>query len=224
MFRTGIYATMSAIPIRRVPSGVSSFYMGSGVRISRKGELHADHVHCLYPDPRLHPLFVAGSDWFTTNFSVLGNIAGRNEAFVLWGLMVGIYFFVCLRKIFRHMPEKPAGTWLVPLALVLLDFAVTTPYLPEMFPLKAYLHIVFAFLAAACLILCVFLTVLKLYQRDPREYRPYLWGIGIIVAVSAFLFILAGIVSSALEIFFTVSMTWMVYGLYKNMTAGDGVS
>lgn len=73
-------------------------------------------------------LFVAGSDWFTTNFSVLGNIAGRNEAFVLWGLMVGIYFFVCLRKIFRHMPEKPAGTWLVPLALVLLDFAVTTPY------------------------------------------------------------------------------------------------
>ena len=137
-------------------------------------------------------LFVAGSDWFTTNFSVLGNIAGRNEAFVLWGLMVGIYFFVCLRKIFRRMPEKPAGTWLVPLALVLLDFAVTTPYLPEMFPLKAYL--------------------------------PYLWGIGIIVAVSAFLFILAGIVSSALEIFFTVSMTWMVYGLYKNMTAGDGVS
>lgn len=122
-------------------------------------------------------LFVAGSDWFTTNFSVLGNIAGRNEAFVLWGLMVGIYFFVCLRKIFRRMPEKPAGTWLVPLALVLLDFAVTTPYLPEMFPLKAYLHIVFAFLAAACLILCVFLTVLKLYQRDPREYRPYLWGI-----------------------------------------------
>ena len=96
-------------------------------------------------------LFVAGSDWFTTNFSVLGNIAGRNEAFVLWGLMVGIYFFVCLRKIFRRMPEKPAGTWLVPLALVLLDFAVTTPYLPEMFPLKAYLHIVFAFLAAACL-------------------------------------------------------------------------
>ena len=77
-------------------------------------------------------LFVAGSDWFTTNFSVLGNIAGRNEAFVLWGLMVGIYFFVCLRKIFRRMPEKPAGTWLVPLALVLLDFAVTTPYLPEM--------------------------------------------------------------------------------------------
>ncbi len=119
------------------------------------------------------------------------------------------------------MPENPAGTWLVPQALVLLDFAVNTPYLPEMFPLKAYLHLVFAFLAAACLILCVFRTVLKLYQRDPREYRPSLWGLGIIVAVYAFLFILAGIVSSALEIIFTVSMTWMVYGLYKNMTAGD---
>ena len=60
LFRTGIYATMSAIPIRRVPSGASSFYMGSGVRISRKGELHADHVHRLYHDPRLHPPLCGG--------------------------------------------------------------------------------------------------------------------------------------------------------------------
>ena len=38
-------------------------------------------------------LFVQGSNWFITNFSVIGNRIGREEEFVLWGLMVGIYFF-----------------------------------------------------------------------------------------------------------------------------------
>ena len=33
-------------------------------------------------------LFVQGSNWFTTNFSVIGNRIGREEEFVLWGLMV----------------------------------------------------------------------------------------------------------------------------------------
>ena len=44
-------------------------------------------------------LFVQGSNWFTTNFSVIGNRIGREEEFVLWGLMVGIYFFWSLRQI-----------------------------------------------------------------------------------------------------------------------------
>ena len=41
-------------------------------------------------------LFVQGNNWFTTNFSVIGNVVGREGEFVLWGLIVGIYFFgVC---------------------------------------------------------------------------------------------------------------------------------
>ena len=38
-------------------------------------------------------LFVQGNNWFTTNFSVIGNVVGREGEFVLWGLIVGIYFF-----------------------------------------------------------------------------------------------------------------------------------
>ena len=133
-------------------------------------------------------LFAINSDWFRTNFSVLGNIAGRKEAFVLWGLIVGIYFFFILRRIIRHMPRKPAASWLV------------------------YL------LAAACLTVCLFLIVLRLYQTAEPEnktiYRLYLAGLAAIVLISGFLFVLAGIVSSALEIFFTVSATLMAYRLY----------
>ena len=56
-------------------------------------------------------LFAINSDWFRTNFSVLGNIAGRKEAFVLWGLIVGIYFFLFSGELSAICPEsrQPAG-------------------------------------------------------------------------------------------------------------------
>ena len=165
--------------------------------------------------------FVQGSNWFTTNFSVLGNLFGRQEEFVLWGLMVGIYFFWCLRRIVRLMPEKPRGTWLIPASLVLLTFAIPTPYLPEELPLKAFLHIVFAFVAAVCLMICLYLIAWRLYRRDQYAYRPYLVGLAGITLFSAFLLMLAGIVSSALEIFFTISTVVMVYRLYRRIQRAD---
>lgn len=166
--------------------------------------------------------FVQGSNWFTTNFSVIGNLIGRQEEFVLWGLMVGIYFFWCLRRIVRLMPEKPWCAWLIPASLVLLAFAITTPYLPEELPFKAFLHIVFAFMAAVCLMICLYLIVWKLYRREKNAYRPYLAGLAGITLFSAFLLLLAGIVSSALEIFFTISTVVMVYRLYRRIRRTDG--
>lgn len=169
--------------------------------------------------PAYTVLFTKGSDWFTTNFSVIGNLIGRREEFVLWGLIVGIYFFWCLQKIVSRMRQKPAGTWMVSVSLVLLVFAITTPYLPDILPLRAFLHIIFAFMAAVCLIVSLFLIVWRLYRQD-RSYRPYLVGLGGIVVCSAFLLLLAGIVSSALEIFFTIMTVVMVYRLYRR-TAAD---
>lgn len=162
-------------------------------------------------------LFVQGSNWFTTNFSVLGNVIGREEEFVLWGLLVGIYFFWTLGSILRLMRIKPRGTWLITWSLVLLAIAITTPYLPELFPLKSFLHVIFAFLAAVCLILSLYLIIWKLYSRKRDVYRPYLFGIIGITLFSAFLLVIAGIVSSALEIFFTISSVILVQRLYQKL-------
>ena len=163
--------------------------------------------------------FVEGSDWFTTNFSVIGNLAGRQGEFVLWGLCVGIYFFWCLRKIVSHMEKRPRGMWLIPLSLVLLTFAITTPYLPESLPFKSFLHIIFAFLAAVCLMLCLYLILITLCRQDAaaghRTYRPYLIALICITLTSGALLWLAGIVSSALEIFFTISTVILVKRLYE---------
>lgn len=159
-------------------------------------------------------LFVQGSNWFTTNFSVIGNRIGREEEFVLWGLMVGIYFFWSLRQIALRMPVAPGFTWLIPLAMTLLAFAVTTPYLPEKLPLKSRLHIVFAFLSAFCLFLCLWRFIWILYQYNREKYRLFLIGLSGIALFSLLLFLAAGIISSALEIFFIITTTILVQRLY----------
>lgn len=163
-------------------------------------------------------LFVQGSNWFTTNFSVIGNKLDRQGEFVLWGLVVGMYFFWSLRQIVTYMPAPPGYTWLIPLAFLLLTCAVSTPYLPETLPLKSRLHIAFAFLAAVCLVLCLWRIVWILYQSNHEKYRLYLIGLAGILSVSLLLFCIAGIISSALEIFFTIASALMVRRLYLTLT------
>ncbi len=168
--------------------------------------------------------FVEGSDWFTTNFSVIGNLAGRQGEFVLWGLCVGLYFFWILRRIVSLMKKRPIGTWLIPLSLLLLTFAITTPYLPESLPFKSFLHSVFAFLAAVCLICCLYLITASLCRQDVHTYRRYLVGLLLLTLISGALLWLAGIVSSALEIFFTISTVILVKRLYDKLHRTDASS
>lgn len=165
--------------------------------------------------PAYTVLFVKGYGWFTTNFSVIGNYIHRKDAFVLWGLMVGCYFYLSLRSIVGKMEQKPRGTSLIPASLVLLFCAITTPYLPEELPLKSFLHIIFAFVAAVLLLVCLFNIIWLQYQLLPARYGSCLYAWAGIVAGSAFLLILVGIVSSALEIYFTVTTVILTRRLQK---------
>ncbi|WP_347061577.1 hypothetical protein [Hungatella hathewayi] len=166
-------------------------------------------------------LFAWGTDWFTLNFSVLGSLANRKNAFLLWGIIVGTYFYYVLRKIIHHLPRNRKETVTSVSALILLAFAVTTPYLPENRPFRAFLHVIFAF-SASVLLGCLYLIVWKLYCMNRDGYRSYFICLNVITVLSAMLLLLAGIVSSALEIFFTVSCTLMLIRLYRRVSsAGD---
>lgn len=99
-------------------------------------------------------LFAWGTDLFRLNFSVLGSLANRKNAFLLWGIIVGIYFYYVLRKIIHHLPRNRKETVTSVSALILLAFAVTTPYLPENRPFRAFLHVIFAFSASVLLLAC----------------------------------------------------------------------
>mgnify|MGYP001383903053 FL=1 len=155
-------------------------------------------------------LFTRGYNWFTTNFSVIGNFFDRKKSFFLWGVLVGSYFYMIHRNI---KSLHPICARLIPAALVLLFCAITTPYLPEELPLKSVLHIVFAFLSAVLVLLYLFWIIRTRYQTEPGAYRPFLYGWGAIVGVSVILLAVAGIISSALEIYVTLTSVAMAQRL-----------
>lgn len=150
-------------------------------------------------------LFAWDSNWFTTNFSVLSNGLERKNAFAFWGLLVGVYFFSILHQIVRKIFPAPKGISLISLSLLLLVCGVVTPYLPENLPFPSFLHVVFSFFAAVSLSVFLLLLLYQLSRRFPGEYRVYSWMLAGILFLSAILLLSAGIVSSALEIFFTIS-------------------
>lgn len=164
-------------------------------------------------------LFVRGTNWFTLNFSVIGSWSGRKNAFLLWGVIVGAYFYFTLRKIIRYLPLERKENAFLNTCLLLLSLAVTTPYLPQDLPFQSFLHVIFAFTASVLLLLTLYLTVIKLYHINHEAYRPYLACLHVITIICTFLLFLAGIVSSALEIFFTISSVVMVRMLYKKVSA-----
>lgn len=162
-------------------------------------------------------LFAADSNWFTANFSVIGNQIGQEKLFVLWGLIVGLYFFVCLHRIVRRMEKPLRGARLIPAALLLHILSITTPYLPETLPRQSRLHVIFAFFSAVCLVAALFLIIWRLRQRDRKTFSPFIAGMAAITYGSLFLLVLAGIISSALEIFFTISTGILVCRLYRRV-------
>ena len=173
--------------------------------------------------PFITILFVRGSNWFTTNFSVLGNRPQRQNDFAFWGLLVGVYFFTILEIIAGYLEKRPKGIWFVPLALVLLACAITTPYLPDVFPLKSFLHVVFAFFSAVCLAAFLGLLVWKLFRTEPVQFGLYQAGLILIFMGSGLLLALAGIISSALEIFFTISMSVFCRRLERKLGRLGGI-
>lgn len=162
-------------------------------------------------------LFTRGTDLFTMNFSVIGSADAKKNAFLLLGIIVGIYYYYTLTKVTDLLPRSKKEKALYHIGLVLLGLAVTTPYLPDDLPLQAFLHVLFAFSASVMLLICLYSIIWKLYRINAAAYGPYLTCLNFITALSASLLYLAGIVSSALEIFFTVSSVILLRLLYQKV-------
>ena len=157
-------------------------------------------------------LFIKGSHLFDSNFSVHGNLPSNQLA-----LLVGIYFYVLINRILMRFQEARLESILLKTAILLLFMAVTTPYLPEQFPFQSKLHIVFAFLASLLLLLILYRIVGRAYRQHRSDYRIYLYSLHFITAMSCLFFLLVGIVSTALEVFFSLSCVVLTCNLYKQV-------
>lgn len=154
-------------------------------------------------------LFAGSVQWFGTNFSVLA-VTGPDHyrGFLYWGVLAGGYFFVLLSRLSFTLPAR----WMRLLARLLavcavlsLAYALAIPYLPAYFPKYAALHVALA--AGACVLLMADLQFIILVhrRRDPDRWAGAMRFCWFMVAGCAVLFLIPMMVSTALEVFFTIS-------------------
>ena len=158
-------------------------------------------------------LFAGSVEWFGTNFSVIA-VTGPDHyrGFVYWGVLAGGFFFVILSRLAFALPRRSARVLvrlLTVCAVLSLAYAVAIPYLPEYFPKYAALHVLLAAGACVLLMLALLAVLLALRPADPARWKKPLRAWGAIVAGSALLFLIPRMVSTALEVFFTVSTALM---------------
>lgn len=154
-------------------------------------------------------LFAGSVQWFGTNFSVIA-VTGPDHyrGFIYWGIMAGGYFLIALTALSARLPARRVR-WTVRLlaaaAVLALAYALAIPYLPRYFPKYAALHVALAAGACVLLMLALLLAILSLRRRDPARYARPLRAWLLITAGCAVLFLLPQMVTTALEVFFTIS-------------------
>ena len=154
-------------------------------------------------------LFAGSVEWFGSNFSVLAVTGpGHYRGFLYWGLLAGGYFFVMLHKLAFALPSRRAGRGvrLITLcSLLSLCYAMAIPYLPACFPKYAALHVLLAAGSSVLLMLALLCVILSLYRRDRARWRGGLLGWWLITGGCGLLFLIPRMVTTALEVFFTIS-------------------
>lgn len=185
--------------------------------MKRRKHFWLDLIACfLIPGYTL--LFAGSLRWFSSNFSVIAVTgADHYRGFVYWGLLTGGYFLFMLARL-AGLPPQPgarAGILaLTTLAILCLGYAIVIPYLPAFFPRYAALHVLLAALACALLMAALLILLLSLRREDPERWRAPLRAWWAIVAVSALLFLIPQMVSTALEVFFTISATLLARDIW----------
>ena len=101
-----------------------------------------------------------------------------------------------------------------------MGYAVTIPYLPNNFPKYAALHVLLAALACVLLMAALLLCLLVFRRGDRQRWNPPLWAWLAIVGGSAILFGIPRMVSTALEVFFTISSTLLVRDMWLRAQKG----
>ena len=154
-------------------------------------------------------LFAGSVQWFGTNFSVTA-VTGPDHyrGFIYWGVLAGGYFFVLLNRLASALPalwERVCARLLAACAVLCLAYALAIPYLPAYFPKYAALHVVLAASACVLLMLDQLFIILVLRRKDPARWAGPLRACWWIAAGCAVLFLIPKMVSTALEVFFTIS-------------------
>ena len=164
--------------------------------------------------PFLTILIPGHTNWFTSNFSVVGSEFPQNIFLLLWAMTIARFYHSFTKRTigqansFLKTENELAMT---DLSACLLVGSVLLPYQPDLFPFLSMLHLIMAFSSTV-----VFYTTLTIINVKFYVFAPDLFAGPLLLLLSAsvcsmFLLILCNfLISSALEIFLTLfSCIWL---------------
>ena len=176
--------------------------------MKKDGHFCLDFFAC-FLIPAYTLLFAGSVEWFGTNFSVIAVTgADHYRGFIYWGILAGGYFFVLLNKLAFVLPMFRARLCvrlLAVCAVLSLAYALAIPYLPQYFPKYAALHVLLAAGACVLLMLALLLVILVMRRQNPERWAGILRLYWLTATGCAVLFLIPMMVSTALEVFFTIS-------------------
>ena len=167
--------------------------------------------------PALTLFFVMGSGMTDLNFTVLGNALGRRELFLIWGAVFAGFISLSLVGIIKYTIGTVFEKLTLISAVFLLISGIILPYFPEKWPNMAWLHTACCFMAAVMADLCVTHIIIRLRKGNRAKYRRYFYWNWANIALSAVFFTEIGMVTSLLEVFFSLSFTFMIQSLRQNI-------
>jgi hypothetical protein len=153
---------------------------------------------------------------FEANLSLISSDIQHKNAFILWAFMIVTFIYLVLSKVISNYKLRHAKLdhALVITSCTLLLLATITPYLPDKDPIRAKLHVGFAFTSTVVLLLAFLAITLELRALDKKQYNIFFILVIVIGVVSSFLFIYFGMVTGFLEAFITITGTLMAKTLY----------
>lgn len=160
-------------------------------------------------------LLVEGRSWLSTNFSSRA-MGGRwcFVAFALWAAVLSVYFAVTLTGVCRTLPRPSRVYGLVLAACLAFGATVALPYLPGQRPRAARAHVLMSFGAGVLLMAAVLVVLLQCRREDRARYNRLLAVWCGVAAVSVALYLAAGKVSGALEVWFVLAAGLLVRALW----------
>ena len=143
--------------------------------------------------------------WFGTNFSCIAACDGETyRSFLAWGVLFAVYFGIVLERTASILPRKGRKSviFLLELALICMAVGLPLPYWPERKPSWAWAHTLLTCLSCVWLMAAMLLLVLYFRRRGAAkllwDWWAVVWGCGV-------LFVLDGIINTALEVYFTLT-------------------
>ena len=170
--------------------------------------------------------FSRDSHLLKENFSVLGNMSGRRIPFLILGLVLSLYFYLALNRLISALYRLSPGNGrekdlrqLCKKAALFLEIGFLLPYAPKDLALFSFFHVIYSFAASLLLLFCLYRIVWEAKLYISPWFCRYAVALNLITLISALLYLLSGIISSAMEIFYIISCSILIRKLEVKLTS-----